>query len=161
VPNSIGVFKNVTANPVHYLSIIFQTNYLGLDGESSDADVHFTAPSTGNYTISGGCLGIDTSERSHPVEVLDNGALIFSGTIASYGQSDPFSVTRLLHAGDTLDFDNLTGSSYTNLSTGLAVTITPASAVPEATSLSIAAIGLIGVSALTRRRRRASTNIRH
>ena len=94
---------------------------------NSDADVRLTLPVAGTYDITGDFLGIDSSENSHPVEILDNGVVIFSGTIGSYGQSDTFNLVESLNAGDVLDFEVLTGSTYANLSTGLSATITPAS----------------------------------
>ena len=59
------------------------------------------------------------------MQILDDGRVIFSGTIASFNQSLPFGLTETLKAGDTIDFvvDTGNGGVYTDLSTGLAVTI--------------------------------------
>ncbi len=149
-PNSSIVGENVSGSPITYeTTLVLPTDYLVLDPEgNSDVEVLFTAPTAGNYSITGNFLGVDGLENEHPVEILDNGISIFTDTISSVNQSDPFSLNETLNAGDTIGFDVDTGSVYYNLSTGLSATIT--SSAPEPGTLWIAGIGLAGL--LLRRR---------
>ena len=148
VPDSADVGRNFTNSAVTVSgTIVVPTNYLLLDTESySNVDVRFTAVSAATYTITGNFMGIDIYERSHPVEIIDNGVVIFAGTIAGYGQNDAFNLTRSLNAGDVLDFESLTGATYTYLSTGLAVTIASGTPEPSACGLILAGLSLIGVA---------------
>ncbi len=125
VPNARSVIKNLTKKTIHYLTIILPTDHLSLDPENGAVSVQWTAPSAGNYQIAGDFLGDDTSERSHPVEITDGaGSPLFSATLSSYGQSQPFNFQVTLAKGQAVNFAVLTGSTYANLSTGLAGTIT-------------------------------------
>ena len=158
-PNSAVVGENTTGSPLTISgTVIVPTNYLAMDPESqSDVDVRFTAPAAGSCVITGSFLGIDTSEQSHPVEIIDDGVAIFNSTISGYGQSEAFNLSESLKAGDVLDFDNLTGATWTNLSTGLAVTITPATTTaPEPNTYALVLTGL-GLVAIGLRRRRTPT----
>ncbi len=65
----------------------------------ADLAVGFTVPVAGTDRIEGDFPGIDPSQASHPVGIAQGGLSIFSATIASCGQSDPFD----LAAGDTID----------------------------------------------------------
>jgi hypothetical protein len=128
-----------------------------MDPESGAAIVQFTAPAAGTYSIGGEFSGIDQDQNSHPVEILDNGRAIFTGTIALYGQSDLFSLTETLKAGDQIDFAVLTGSggcSYCYLSTGLSATITSAVPEPDMAWLMLAGMGgLVGFARMGNRLR--------
>jgi hypothetical protein len=131
-----------------------------MDPEGGNVSVMFTAPAAGTYTITGDFLGIDTGENSHPVDILDNGTGVFSGTISSYGQDDPFSFPETLSAGDTITFyvgTGSTGCAYCNLSTGLDGTITESSVTPEPSSLTLFGSGLLALAYLLRRKRRAQS----
>jgi len=160
IPNSLDITQNVTGSTVNYLTIQDPTNTLWLDPESGNVSVVFTARSAGTYTITGAFLGIDTGENSHPVDILDNGTGVFSGTISSYGQDDPFSFPETLSAGDTITFyvgTGSTGCAYCNLSTGLDGTITESSVTPEPSSLTLFGSGLLALAYLLRRKRRAQS----
>jgi hypothetical protein len=131
---------------------------LWLDPESGNVSVGFTAPSKGTYTITGSFLGIDLNQTSHPVEILDNGVVVWKGTISSFGAKDPFNSAETLKAGGTLTFDVGTGStgcSYCSLSTGLTGTITErsTSTVPEPDTLISLGSGLLALVPLLRRKR--------
>ncbi len=113
------------------------TNVLDIDPQVGNVTVRFTAPSVGGgtYAIVGNFLGLDLHQNSHPVKVLYNGVAIFTGTISSYNQSEPFNLTQPLSAGDVVDFVIYTPSTYVALETGLAATIAPATAPPVITGI--------------------------
>ena len=163
VPTSEAVFKNVTGSPTQVLTIVLPPGYLGMDPESaSNVDVRFIVPSTGTYSISGNFLGIDTNEQSHPVEILDGGGVIFNSIISSYGQTDMFSLSETLSAGTVLDFENLTGSTFSYLSTGLDVTIASATATPEPQAYMMITAGLAFVAfGIWRKRTRSQQDALH
>jgi hypothetical protein len=161
VPNSIYILQNVTGSTVTSSTIQDPTGTLWMDPESGTVSIVFTAPSAGIYTITGDFLGIDTSENSHPVEILDNGTVIWNGTISSFGGKDSFSLPETLNAGGTLTFYVGTGSSgctYCDLSTGLDGTITGgATTVPEPGTLIMLGSGLLGLIPMLRRKRFAQS----
>eukprot|EP01037_Dinobryon_pediforme_P001958 gene1958-1992_t len=102
-------------------------NYLRLDPQlNANATVQFTAQSTGIYTITGDFLGVDPTQHTHKVEILVGDTSVYSDTIASHGQTDTFSLTEVLTAGETIRFisDTGAGGDYTHLATGLQATIT-------------------------------------
>ena len=150
IPNSLYIGQNVSGSTVSHLTIRDPTNTLWLDPESGNVSVTFTAPSAGTYHIGGAFLGIDTGENSHPVEIMDNGAVIWKGTISSFGGNDSFNLSENLSAGGTITFYVGTGSSgcsYCNLSTGLNGTITEGSntTVPEPGTVLLLGSGLLGL----------------
>jgi hypothetical protein len=117
----------------------------------------FTAPSAGTYTITGAFLGIDTFQNSHPVEIMDDGTVIWSETISSFGERDSFSLSEPLRAGGTIAFFVGTGSigcSFCDLGTGLTGTITEGSAstVPEPGTLLLLGSGVLGLVPMLRRK---------
>jgi hypothetical protein len=75
-----------------------------MDPESGNVSVVFTASSAGTYTITGNFLGSGTGENSHPVEILDDGTVIWKGTISSFGGKDSFNLSETLNTGGTLTF---------------------------------------------------------
>ena len=158
IPNRIYVAQNITGSTVSYSSAQVPTNTLWLDPESGNVSVAFTAPSEGTYTITGNFLGIDLNQTSHPVEILDNGAVVWKGTISSYGAKDSFNFSETLNAGATLTFyvgTGSTGCSYCSLSTGLSGTISEGSTstVPEPGTLILFGSGLLGLVPILRRKR--------
>jgi hypothetical protein len=89
--------------------------------------VRWTAPSSGTVKIEGRVQGIDTHGTTTDVVVVHNSVTpLFSSNINSYGATAPFSITRSVQRGDTIDFSVGYGSNAThsNDSTGLSVTIT-------------------------------------
>lgn len=148
IPDAISIMQNTTGAPRSFETIIQPTDTLLLDPEEYSVAVVFTAPVANTYDIIGNFLGIDVDQNAHPVRILDNGAAIYSNTISSYGQSDGFNLVENLLPGDTISFyvgTGSTGCSYCYLSTGLAGTVTPASAsTPEPSGLGL----LIGAAVL-------------
>jgi hypothetical protein len=136
------------------------SGYIFTDPESLGTEILFTAPSAGSYTISGNFIGADTGQNSHPVEILDDGTVVFSSTISSYGGTESFDFSESLKAGDTIAFDVLTGSagcSYCNLTTGIQGTITGTpitTATPEPNSLFVC-FGAAALSLIFDRKRRS------
>jgi hypothetical protein len=151
IPTSVLVARNVGPGTTSYVTIVQPTNLLEMDPESLASYTQFTAPATANYSISGLFQGIDTGEGPHEVQILQDyqaGSPLFAATLNGFGQQQPFSFTQQLTAGETLDFTvNFTGD-YSNLSTGLAATI---SVVPEPVSFGVMGVGVIGM--LLRRKR--------
>jgi hypothetical protein len=146
-PNSSIVGENVSGSTItdgSVPAVVIPTDHLVMDPEgNSDVEVRFTAPTAGSYSIVGDFVGVDTGVVSHAAAVLDNGTPIFTTTISTYNQSDPFNLNETLNAGDIVQFVVYTGSTYTNLSTGLAATIT--NGTPEPATVWIAGLGLAGL----------------
>jgi|GEM_PF-2435997 len=133
-----GVLRNSTGALLAYLSILHPADLLNLhpgpNGESSV--VRWTARRAGSFKIEGRFVGIDTVGTTTSVEIFSRTVSdptrpprvtkLFGGTIAGYGSTAPFSLTRSVVAGDILEFSVGTGGNgYAYDSTGLAVTITP------------------------------------
>ncbi len=123
IPNSAGIFNNPTSTTIDNR---FQAEHLHLDPESyANVALQFTAPNSGTFDFTGDFIGADGYQYAHPVEILVNGALVYSNTISTYQQSDAFNIQETLAAGDTVDFAVETGSGgvYWCLGTGLAVIV--------------------------------------
>lgn len=137
------------------------TGYIFTDPEGIGTEILFTAPSAGNYVISGNFMGADEGQNSHPVEILDDGAVKFSSTISSFGGTESFDLSESLNAGDTIAFDVLTGStgcSFCNLTTGIQGTISgTTTATPEPSSLFVCVGAAALILILERKRRRQRT----
>jgi hypothetical protein len=159
IPNSLVIGQNVTGSTLTSSTISVPNNTLWMDPESGNVSIIFTAPSAGTYTISGDFLGADTTGNSHPVNILDNGLSVFSGTISTFGADDSFGFSENLSTGDTISFVVGTGSpssscSYCFLSTGLRGTITLSTTpTPEPGTLMLLGAGLLGLAGISRRRR--------
>jgi hypothetical protein len=156
-PNSLVILQNVTGSAVVNSTVTDPNNTLYLDPESGSVSVLFTAPSAGTYTIAGNFLGIDTVGNSHPVSILDDGTVVFTGNIPIFGADDSFNFSETLKAGDTISFDVGTGSggscSYCFLGTGLNGTVTETSttATPEPGTVGLTIVGM-GFLLVTRKR---------
>jgi hypothetical protein len=130
-PDSAAVYKNNTAAPIWLgtagHSRLVSTTELDLDPESLSVEVQFTATSSSYYRITGHFRGVDDGNGgpvpAHPVEILDNGAVIYSSTISAFFQIASFDLTEQLAAGDKITFwvgaGTGGGCSYCNLTTGL------------------------------------------
>src|SRR3984957_18015160 len=85
----------------------FPTDHLYLSPWLGNVAVRFTAPSSGQYMVTGDFLGIETEQASHPVEILVNGPPGMTMTLSTFNQKIPFSFTQTVKAGDTIDFVNV------------------------------------------------------
>jgi hypothetical protein len=118
---------NTSGSTQTYGTVVVPTDVLDMNPESlADVDLRFIAPVSGTYSISGDFSGLDTSETSHSVLVLDNGIMVFSGDIRSYQAASYFTLNETLAAGGSIDFVVDSGASANGLSTGLAATVTVA-----------------------------------
>jgi hypothetical protein len=156
IPTSVTIVQNATGGTVDYETGVAAANSLVLDPESlTNVAVTFTAPSAGSYTFAGAFTGADTGQRTHGVEVDVDGAPVFSGTIASLSDNDPFSGAVSLAKGGTISFlvdgGSLDNCGFCNLSTGLTANI---SAVPEPATWAMMLIGFGGMGAAMRSTRR-------
>ena len=89
------------------------------------ADLVFTAPSTGNYSIASNFRG-DQYGIGTVVGVVANGTSVFNSSVTSEAQNVPFSTQVSLSAGNKVVFYAGPGSGSQN--TGLSVVITNLSA---------------------------------
>jgi hypothetical protein len=161
-PDSITILQNTTGTTFNTSTTVFiPNNYVNLDPEEYNAEVVFTVPSggAGTYLISGNFYGDDSSENSHPVDILDDGSNVYSNTIASYQQEDSFNFSETLAAGNTITFfvgTGSTGCTYCDLSTGLqgTISLTSGSTVPEPTTWLFTSAGMLALISRRRLRRR-------
>ena len=126
IPDSVRTIGNPTGGTVTSGTLVLPPNLLGMDPEVEKSDItRWTAPSAGTWSISALFQGIDTSEHSHTVEVLENSTtmLLAPTTISSYGQTVNFSADVSLAKGATIDFIVNGATVYTDLSTGLSATL--------------------------------------
>jgi uncharacterized protein (TIGR03437 family) len=120
----------------------FPTDHLYLSPWLGNVAVRFTAPSSGQYTVTGDFLGIETQQASHPVEILVNGSSVLMMTLSTFNQKLPFSFTQTVKAGDTIDFVNVGSSAQLGYLTGVTATIVPAG--PPATLTNVISAGAFG-----------------
>lgn len=85
------------------------------------SDVVFTAPATGDYSLTGVFLGSQHNIGS-VVGVVVNGRLVFNSTVTGEGQTVPFTATVTLTAGSTVVFS--AGPGGGNQNTGLSAAVT-------------------------------------
>jgi hypothetical protein len=127
-----GVAYNSTGETYSYLSIVHPPDVLnvhpGFAGQRSV--IRWTAPTSDTVQIEGRFEGIDADVSvggtTTDVAVVHNSAVtLFRGNINGYGATAPFTITRTVAAGDTIDFSVGWGSNrtYGNDSTGLSATI--------------------------------------
>lgn len=127
VPNPYNypmVIHNGTGTTKTYYGITHPPDllnlYPGVNGEKSV--VRWTAPSAGTATIEGRFEGIHTT--STEVTITHNSFPLFAGTINGFGSRTPFTLTRTVAAGDTIEFAVGASGDFNTDSTGLSATVT-------------------------------------
>jgi hypothetical protein len=119
IHNGTGVTKSyyTATHPPDLLNL-----FPGAAGEK--AVVRWTAVRAGTAQIGGRFQGLDATTTD--ASVVQNSTSIFSGNVNGLGNQLPFTLTRAVAAGDTIEFRVGYGSNGTVASdhTGLAVTIT-------------------------------------
>jgi hypothetical protein len=129
-------------------------------GETSDVIIQWTAPSAGIYSFSGLFQLQDAYPTGVIGEVYANATPLFAGTLtgpgadlatATPGQSELFSGSRALSAGDKLTFAVNDKGDYGFDYTGFNVTIS--NGVPELPQWAMLIVGF-GLTGATMRRRR-------
>lgn len=130
-PCCLMATKNNTGSTYTYpnaQSVVHPADLLNLHpGPAGERSVvRWTAPSSGTYTIKGRFQGIDTVGTTADVAVAHNGMTLFGGSVDGYGAQSPFMLTRIVAAGDVVEFSVGAGANgtYYNDSTGLAAAIT-------------------------------------
>jgi len=151
IPNNASISVNNTGSPIAYNgTVTLASGQFDLDPEATGSViVAWTAPSTGNYSVSGYFSGLDTTGNPHPAEVFVAGSMtdLFSYTIDT-GKTYDFSFVLAATAGEVLDFEVDTGDTNGYyLGTGFNVDIDPTGVTPEPSSLSLFVLGLVGLAA--------------
>lgn len=156
------VAKNTTGGTVTLSSFTMPNDVLQMHPGADDAYavVRFIVPASGQYTINGRFQALDAT--STDVHVLINGSSQFDGSIDGLtANPDPatsnrtsFSLTRMLAAGDTVDFAVGPRGGFNSDSTGLLANIDGTSAAPEPASLALLALTGASVAGLIARRRK-------
>ena len=116
------------------------------------ADLVFTAPAAGTYSLDGSFQG-DQVNVGDFIGIVANGSVIFSSTVTSEGQVVPFDDSVTLAAGDTVVFSTGPDGGLQNVGLNLTVSSTTA-ATPEPSAIVLLCIGLVAWIALRKSGRR-------
>jgi hypothetical protein len=131
------VSHNRTNTTVALSTVVWQPYQLiqhpGPSGEISV--LRWTAPTSGQYRIDAGFIGQDVVGTTTDVHVLLNDVSLFDGAVDGYQNATSFTSTRILSAGDRVDFAVGVGSdgSFGFDSTGVSARLT---AVPAPAAVS-------------------------
>jgi len=161
------ILQNYSGSTVDFAhTVVLPTGLLLLhpgDSDSLDSIIRFTAPTTGEYAISGYFQTLDTSPTGVTLIGADShgalGSANFLGSPAvmpdTPGGTYDFGGDVYLQAGQWLEVGVNRDGVYTNDSTGLSLTI---STVPEPAAWALMLVGFAGLGAALRasRRRQAS-----
>jgi hypothetical protein len=118
-----GTSGEITLNPE---TITWQPGQFalhpGISGEYSHA--RWTAPADGTCEITAEFTGIDHTGTTTDVHVLHNSVSLFSGSVDGYGDTELYSTSISVDAGDTIDFSVGYGNgAYWDDTTALAATV--------------------------------------
>jgi hypothetical protein len=128
IPDSLTVQYNPTQSPISYNNVVLPPNMLGIDGESYEVIVRWTAPVAGNYSIRGSFNGVGKTgcgQNSVDVGVYqDVTTVLAQGNISYYGQQYGYNISNVaLSAGTTVDFTGTLANTYTCDMVGLIATV--------------------------------------
>ncbi len=136
------ILRNTTASPIVVPgATIYQPGQLALNMNGSQyADLRWTAPSSGQFSIAATFSGLSTVGDSSDVHILLNGVSIFNSAVNGSPSPTSYSGVQNVTTGDRIDFAVGFGSNGNDHedTTGLAATIV---AVPEPGPL-----GLVGAA---------------
>jgi hypothetical protein len=134
------VLYNATSNTITWVATTFQPGQLGLSpGTGQYVVVRWTAPSTGQFSITSAFSGLSSLGDSVDVHILRNGISIFDSTVVGSPNPTTYSGLQNLSIGNTIDFVVGWGSNGNNHddTTGLTASI-----VPEPSTLGLVGAGL-------------------
>jgi len=161
-----AVMANLSGATINFSTVVFPTDVLLVHpGPDTDSIVRFTVPITGPYDVSGFYELLDTNPTGVNAIIAANGAVVASFLLTSPGamhpntpgQSQAFSATDLfLPAGTIIDYGVNNDGNYLDDSTGLGLTFT---LVPEPGAWAMTLLGLAGLGATLRARRKPSIAI--
>ena len=102
------ILYNGTADPINYSTITLDPGEVSLHPGPDDETclLRYTAPTSGQYSVTGMFYGRDQEGTTTDVHLLVNGTSVFDGDVNGYGPGTgpSFNQTVVLGAGDTLDF---------------------------------------------------------
>ncbi|HEY1562961.1 MAG TPA: PEPxxWA-CTERM sorting domain-containing protein, partial [Caulobacteraceae bacterium] len=149
-----------TGSPIFADGVYVPTDVLDVHpGSSTDTIVAWTAPTSGDYTISGSFALLDITP--HPIigEVYEGSSQLYSqvltgpgATSDAVGGSESFDLTEYVSAGETIYFGVNDDNDYDFQSTGLIATIESVG-VPEPATWVLMLAGFAGMGAMLRARR--------
>lgn len=133
--NLPAIIKNGTGVAQSYYGATHPPPLLNLyPGTSQQSVLRWTAPTAGTVTITGRFEGLDATTTNVAVTYNSNTSLL-SGNVTGLGNQVPFTLTRTVAAGDTVEFAVGNGNGDLNHdSTGLAATVSLQAAAPAVTT---------------------------
>lgn len=144
--------ENVTGSPIDDGSLTIPTGLLDIHPFVSPYDtiIEWTAPSAGNWQITGFYDLLDTSASGVTALIYAGATQLLDEALTTSNRSVDLSFTEALAAGETLEFAEGPNSSggYSSDSTGFDVTI---SSVPEPKSVTLLCTALAGFGVIRRR----------
>jgi len=123
-PDQAFLAKSLSPFSTIYTTVIVPGNVLYFGAQGNAVIARWTAPSAGDYLITGYFQGIDTRLAPLSVAILENGATsLFTDTFTYYGQTKNFALKTSLAAGTTIDFEVAYTDDDSNDNVGVAADI--------------------------------------